>query len=88
MDRWLNNAAALVYVNRVWVVLNHKGGLISWTEDPKEAAWLSEWILGTEAEKQRKAQTAKKRAPDLRPRSGGDQPSKRSPSIVVPIRRA
>jgi hypothetical protein len=40
-----------------------------WTEDPREAAWLSDYVSGLEAEKQRQAQSTKKRAPVLRGRS-------------------
>jgi hypothetical protein len=46
MDRWLDDAPALVYVNfSIWVVVNNTGGLIAWTDDPTEVNWLSRWIL-------------------------------------------
>ena len=40
-----------------------------WTEDSQEAAWLSDCVSGLEAERQRQAESTKKRAPMLRKRS-------------------
>jgi hypothetical protein len=50
MDRWLNDGPGLAYVDDLctWVVVNNKGELISWTDDPAELAWLSLWVLGYE----------------------------------------
>ena len=47
MDQWLNDGPALAYVKELctWVVVNNKGELISWTDDPAEIAWLSLWVL-------------------------------------------
>ena len=47
MDRWLNDGPALAYVKELctWIVVNNKGELISWTDDPAEIAWLSLWVL-------------------------------------------
>jgi len=40
-----------------------------WTEDPREAARLCDYVSELEAEKQRQTQSTKKRAPALRGRS-------------------
>jgi hypothetical protein len=47
MDRWLNDGPALAYVSELcaWVIVNNKGELISFTNDPAELAWLSLWVL-------------------------------------------
>jgi hypothetical protein len=47
MDRWLNNAPALAYINQlsIWVVVNSTGRLIAWTSDRSEALGLATWIL-------------------------------------------
>ena len=47
MDRWLNDGPGLAYVKELctWIVVNDKGELISWTDDPAEIAWLSLWVL-------------------------------------------
>ena len=46
MDRWLNAPPALAYVSEIhtWVVLNKYSEPISWTDEAKEIAWLSEWV--------------------------------------------
>lgn len=69
MDRWLNNGPALIYANGFWIVINKRGFPIMWTEDPQEAAWLSDYVSGLEIDRQRQAQFTKKRAPVLRGRS-------------------
>ena len=52
MDRWLNAPPALAYVSEIhtWVVLNKYSEPISWTDEAKEIAWLSEWVSGKKCE--------------------------------------
>ena len=47
MDRWLNDGPALAYVKELctWIVVNNKGELISFINDPAELAWLLPWVL-------------------------------------------
>ena len=56
MNQWLNgeNAPALVYIrdSKTWASVNSETELLSWTDDPKEIAWLSDWVgKSTESEK-------------------------------------
>jgi len=56
MHEWLNsgNAPALVYIKdfNTWVSVNSETEFLSWTDDPKEIAWLSDWVSkSTESEK-------------------------------------
>jgi len=52
MDRWLNAPPALAYVSEIhtWVALNKYSEPISWTNEAKEIAWLSEWVSGKKCE--------------------------------------
>ena len=47
MDRWLNDGPALAYGKEpcTWIVVNNKGELISFTNDPAELAWLLPWVM-------------------------------------------
>ena len=56
MQEWLNsgNAPALVYIRdlNTWASVNSETELLSFTDDPKEIAWLSDWVSkSTESEK-------------------------------------
>jgi hypothetical protein len=62
MQEWLNsgNAPALVYIrdSNIWASVNSKTELLSFTDDPKEIAWLSDWVS--------KSKESEKRAPVVR----------------------
>jgi hypothetical protein len=56
MQEWLKsgNSPALVYIRdlNTWASVNSETELLSFTDDPKEIAWLSDWVSkSTESEK-------------------------------------
>ena len=55
MNQWLNggNTPALVYIrdSKTWASVNSETELLSWTDDPKEIAWLSDWAVNQQNQK-------------------------------------
>ena len=76
------NAPALVYITdlRTWVSVNSETELLSWTDDPKEVAWLLDWV-GKSRESQKRASVARKSKHDA---AAGDRSSE--PIFRQPIR--
>jgi hypothetical protein len=97
MNQWLNggNTPALVYIRdaKTWVTVNSQTEMLSWTDDPKEIAWLSEWVgKSTEAEKRAHAVNNSKRNAaavnrSSEPVSRRSSRTIRSHGIVLPMRR-
>jgi hypothetical protein len=97
MNQWINgeNAPALVYIrdSKTWVTVNSETEMLSWTDDPKEIAWLSEWVgKSTETEKRAPAvSNSKRNAPAV---NRSSEPIARHPiraigsyQIVLPMRQ-
>lgn len=76
------NAPALVYIRDLstWVSVNSETELLSWTDDPKEIAWLLDWV-GKSTESQKRASVARKAKHDA---AAGDRSSE--PILRQPIR--
>jgi hypothetical protein len=89
MDRWLNDGPGLAYVKELctWIVVNDKGELISYTDDPAEIAWLSLWVLQYKATVKEANQGTDNRTL----KTGGRRPKrispcrgKRNPGLALP----
>jgi hypothetical protein len=97
MNQWLNggNRPALVYIrdSKTWFTVNSETEMLSWTDDPKEIAWLSEWVSkSTETEKRAPAVSNSKRNAaavnrSSEPISRRSSRTIRSHGIVLPMRR-
>ena len=97
MNQWLNGGkhARLVYIRdpKTPVTVNSETEMLSWTDDPKEIAWLSEWVgKSTETEKRAPAVSNSKRnaAAVNRPSEPISRRSSRtirSHGIALPMRR-
>jgi len=97
MEQWLNsgNAPALMYIRdlNTWVSVNSETELLSWTDDPKEIAWLSDWVSNS-SESEKRAPVVRKSKHDA---VAVDRSSKavfrhpiraiRSHGIVLPMRQ-
>ena len=63
MEEWLKggNAPALMYIRdlNTWVSVNSETELLSWTDDPKEIAWLSGWVSNS-SESEKRAPVVRK----------------------------
>jgi len=97
MQEWLNsgNAPALVYNKdlNTWVIVNSETEPLSWSDDPKEIAWLSDWVSkSTESEK--RAPVVRKSKHDAAAVDRSSEPIFRHPirairshDIVLPMRQ-
>jgi hypothetical protein len=88
MDRWLNDGPGLAYVKDlcIWVVVNNKGELISWTDDPAELASLSLWVLQYKATLKEADPGTDNRAltaESCRPGRVFPRPRKRNPGLAL-----
>jgi hypothetical protein len=97
MEEWLNsgNTPALMYIRdlNTWVSVNSETELLSWTDDPKEIAWLSDWVSNS-AESEKRTPVVRKSKHDA---VAVDRSSKRifrhpiratrSHGIVLPMRQ-
>jgi hypothetical protein len=83
MHEWLNrgNAPALVYIRdlNTWATVNSETELLSWTEDPKEIAWLSDWVSKSAESEKRACVVRKSKLVPVR--------AIRSHDIVLPMRQ-
>jgi hypothetical protein len=88
MDRWLNDGPGLAYVKELctWIVVNDKGELISYTDDPAEIAWLSLWVLHYKATRKEENRTDNRalKAGGRRPRRVSSRRAKRPPRPALP----
>lgn len=90
MDKWLNDAPALLYFNNTWVVVNKWCELLSWTEDSAEVAWIMRCVLEQEQTEPGKKQKDKPQLKVVR----GRRPSRvsvtsesASPCLILPNRK-
>ena len=98
MNQWLNggNTPALVYIrdSKTWVTVNSQTEMLSWTDDPKEIAWLSEWV-GKSTETEKRAPVVRKAKYDAAAVDRSVEPIIRHPirairshDIVLPMRQS
>jgi hypothetical protein len=87
MDRWLNVPPALAYISEVhtWVVLNNYSEPISWTDEAKEIAWLSEWVSGKKGESELANRNLSRRSNHSAIRSLNDGSQSTSKRRSVPV---
>ncbi len=97
MHEWLNsgNTPALLYIRDLstWVSVNSQTELLSWTDDPKEIAWLSDWVSNS-AESEKRAPVVRKSKRDAVAVDRSSKPIFRHPirairshGIVLPMRQ-
>jgi hypothetical protein len=96
MEEWLNsgNTPALMYIRdlNTWVSVNSETELLSWTDDPKEIAWLSGWVSNS-SESEKRAPVVRKSkhavAVDRSSKAVFRHPIRaiRSHGIVLPMRQ-
>ena len=97
MHEWLNsgNAPALLYIRdlNTWVSVNSETEFLSWTDDPKEIAWLLDWV-GNSMESEKRALVVRKSKPDAAAVDRSSEPISRHPirairsyQIVLPMRQ-
>jgi len=97
MHEWLNsgNTPALLYIRDLstWVSVNSQTELLSWTDDPKEIAWLLDWV-GKSTDSEKRAPVVSKSKDDAAAVERSSEPISRHPirairsyQIVLPMRQ-
>src|ERR1041384_1838738 len=97
MQEWLNsgNAPALVYIRDLdtWASVNSETELLSFTDDAKEIAWLSDWVSRSR-ESEKKAPVVRKAKYDAAAVDPSQEPifhhpirAIRSHDIILPMRQ-
>ena len=97
MNEWLTsgNAPALVYIKdfNTWVSVNSETEPLSWTDNRKEIAWLSNWVSKS-AESEKGAPVVRKSKHDTAAVDRSSEPifqhpirAIRSHDIVLPMRQ-